>query len=124
MATPLFGEWHGLSMSSQWLFADKKPYVKSKSIVSFHLNRAGRTQHLFLDLGFDYWSERDSIFYGGFDTWNRPIVDLHLKTAVQIKSFRLFYKIDNIFNSRFAYVPGYYMPGLVFRWGFNWLIQG
>ncbi len=124
MVTPLFGEWHGISLSSQWLFSDKKPVIKSTSTLSCHLNRTGSTRHLFVDFGFDYWSRRDSIFYGGIDTWHRPVLDLHARTAVQIKSFRLFYKIDNIFNSKIAYVPGYYMPGLVFRWGFNWLIQG
>lgn len=124
MVTPLFGKWYGLSFSSQWLFSEKKPYIKSKSTLSSHINRKGKTSHLFFDLGFDYWSERDSIHYAGIDTWHRPILDLHLKTAVQIKTFRIFYKVDNIFNSNFAYVPGYYMPGLIFRWGFNWLIQG
>lgn len=124
MVTPLFGKWYGLSLSSQWLFSEKKPYIKSKSILSSHINREGKTLHLFFDLGLDYWSERDSIRYAGIDTWHRPTLDLHLKTAVQIKTFRIFYKVDNILNSNFAYVPGYYMPGLIFRWGFNWLIQG
>ncbi len=122
--TPQFGRWYGLAFSSQWLFSDKKPNVKTKNIVSYHYNREGKSQHLFIDLGYDYWSKREHIFYGGFDKWNRPIHDLYVKTTVQIKTFRLFYKIDNIFNGNFAYLPGYKMPGLVFRWGFNWLIQG
>jgi len=126
MVTPLFGRWYGLSLSSQWLFSEKKPYVKSKNMLSYHINRKGKATHVFLDLGFDYWSKRDSVSltYAGIDTWHRPILDLHLKTAVQIKTFRIFYKVDNLFNSNFAYVPGYRMPGLIFRWGFNWLIQG
>jgi hypothetical protein len=122
--TPTFGKWHGLSFKSQWLFSDKKPYVKSKNKISFHFNRPGKTFHLFLDAGMNYWSIRDELVYAGIDTWNKASFDFNFKTSVQIKTFRLFYKIDNIFNRKIAYVPGYFMPGLVFRYGFNWLIQG
>ncbi len=122
--TPLFGKWHGLSLFSQWQFAQARPFIKSKSILSFHLNREGRTNHLCMDLGVVYWSERNPVDYAGITTWHRSIIDVNLKTTVQIKTFRLFYKIDNLFNKKIAYVPGYFMPGLIFRWGFNWLIQG
>jgi len=125
--SPSFGKWKGFSLLSQLVFSDKKPYIKSKSILSYHANRDGRPQHIILDIGLDYWSERDSLHtgsFGGVSIWHRPIYDLHLKTTVQIKTFRLFYKIDNILNRRIAYLPGYYMPGLVFRWGFNWQFQG
>jgi hypothetical protein len=123
-AAPSFGRWHGLSGISQWMFSEKRPFIKSKSVLSCDINRTGKALHLIFDLGFDYWSEREYLYYGGIDTWNRPIYDLHLKTTAHIKTFRLFYKIDNLFNRKIAYLPGYYMPGLVFRWGFNWLIQG
>jgi hypothetical protein len=73
---------------------------------------------------FDYWSVRDPISYGGIDTWNRELFNLSLKTSVHIQAFNLFYKLDNILNRKYAYVPGYFMPGLTFRWGFGWLIQG
>lgn len=121
---PSFGRWYGLSGISQWVFSEKKPFVKSKSVVSYHINRKGKALNVMVDLGFEYWSGRDSVNYGGIDMWHRPIYDLHLKTTAQIKNFRLFYKIDNIFNRKISYLRGYYMPGLVFRWGFNWLIQG
>jgi len=106
------------------MLSEKRPFIKSKSILSYDINRSGKSLHMIFDLGFDYWSEREYMDYGGIDIWNRPIYDLHLKTTAHIKTFRLFYKIDNLFNRKIAYLPGYYMPGLVFRWGFNWLIQG
>ncbi len=123
-ATPFFGAWKGLTGSSQWMISEKKPYFKSKSHLSYHLKRETKTLQLIFDLGLIYWSERDPIRYGDILTWNRKLFDVSFKTTAEIKSFRLFYKIDNLFNQRIAYVPGYYMPGLTFRWGFNWLIQG
>lgn len=122
--TPIFGRWHGISFSSEWMFADKKPHVKSNSLLSFHITKKHKTQHVFLDFGLNYWSERDSVYYAGYDKWYRSIFDIHMKATIQIKTFRLFYKVDNILNRKIAYVPGSFMPGLVFRWGFNWLIQG
>ena len=122
--TPTFGKWYGLSFMSQWLFSDKKPYIKSKNNISYHFNRPGKTFHLFLDAGMNYWSKRDEFVYAGIDTWNKASINFNFKTSVHIKTFRLFYKIDNIFNRKIAYLPGYFMPGLVFRYGFNWIIQG
>lgn len=121
---PMFGKWKGLSMYSQWLFSNTKPIVKNKSILSYHVHKEGRAYHLIFDLGYHYWSKRDSISFAGESHWHRQIHDVSFKTTLQIKSFRLFYKVDNLFNGNFSYIPGYHMPGLVFRWGFNWLIQG
>jgi hypothetical protein len=122
--TPMFGKWYGLSFLSQWLFSDKEPYIKSKNEISYHFNRPGKTLHLFLDAGMTYWSKRDEFVYAGIENWNKAIFDFSFKTSVQIKTFRLFYKIDNIFNRKISYIPGYFMSGLVFRYGFNWIIQG
>jgi hypothetical protein len=122
--SPFFGRWYGLAVKSSWIFADAKPYVKSSSNISFHSPGGKHRQRLFVDLGFDYWSEREPITYGGIDIWSRPIFDLHTKITVQIKTFRLFYRMDNLLNRKTAYVPGYFLPGLTFRWGFNWLLQG
>lgn len=122
--SPMFARWHGLALSSQWFFSDARPFFKSKNLVSWHVNRPGRATHFIADIGLDYWSERDLENYASSAFWNRSIYDLHLKTTVQIKSFRIFYKIDNILNRNIAYVPGYTLPGLIFRWGFNWQIQG
>lgn len=121
---PLFGRWHGLALSSRWLFSDRMPYVKGRTLFSFQSSLKERRPRLFLDLAFEYWSIRNAVDFAGIDTWNRSIMDLYLKMAVQIKTFRLFYKIDNIFNRKMAFIPGYYMPGLTFRWGFNWAIKG
>lgn len=121
---PFGGTWAGISFASQWFIADKKPYIKSQSLLSTHFNRPGKTLHVLLDVGFDHWSKRENMEYAGIDIWDRPIYNFHLKTTVQVKTFRLFYKIDNIFNRKNAYVPGYFMPGIIFRYGLNWLIQG
>jgi hypothetical protein len=115
VASPLLGRWHGLAAGSSWMFSDTKPY---------HSPGRNRHQRLFLDLTFDYWSEREYVSLGGIDIWNRSLHDLRLKIAFQIKTFRIFYKIDNMLNRKNAYVPGYFLPGITFRWGFNWMLQG
>jgi hypothetical protein len=120
--TPFFGPWHGLSLSSRLILADRKPHVKSLSTLSFSRGSEERGHYLDLDLILRYWSRREPLSYGGIDYWHRPIYDLGLQATVQIQTFRLFYRIDNIFNRQIAYVPGYFLPGLVFRWGFNWMI--
>jgi hypothetical protein len=124
MVAPLFGQWHGFSAASRWMFADKKPYVKARTSLSYQAHPLNWNEHILLDLAYDYWSSRDMIAYGGDNTWSREIDNLSLKTAVQIKTFSLFYKVDNILDRSFAYVPGYRMPGITFRWGFQWLIPG
>ena len=121
---PLFGQWHGLSAASRWMFSDKRPYVKAQTSLSYQAHPINGKEHILLDLVLDYWSTRDTMTYGGASDWNREIYNLYLNSAVQIKTFSLFYKIDNILNRNFAYVPGYRMPGITFRWGFQWLIQG
>ncbi|MBD3393768.1 MAG: hypothetical protein GF418_16675 [Chitinivibrionales bacterium] len=124
VVSPLLGWWHGLAARSSWLFSDTKPYVKSHSTLSFHSPGRGKRQRLFVDLGYDYWTEREYVSLGGIDTWSEPIHDVHMKIAVQIRTFRLYYKIGNMLNRKNAYVPGYFLPGITFRWGFNWMLQG
>jgi hypothetical protein len=126
MVSPLFGEWHGLSAASRWMFSDTRPYKKVQTSLSYKAHPLGGREHILLDLVYDYWSDRDTLTYGSNNNgdWNRKIHNLSLKTAVQIKTFSLFYKIDNILNRNYAYVPGYKMPGITFRWGVQWLLQG
>ena len=124
VASPLFGQWHGLSGASRWMFSDKRPYIKAQTSLSYQAHPLHGKEHILLDLVLDYWGARDTMTYGGRRDWNREIFNLSLRSAVQIKTFSLFYKIDNILNRNFAYVPGYRMPGITFRWGFQWLIQG
>ncbi|MBD3345548.1 MAG: hypothetical protein GF401_10850 [Chitinivibrionales bacterium] len=124
---PVFGKWHGLTFSSRWMISDTKPYTKSQTALTWDIVARGGRQHIILDLALDYWSERGDIRLGSpenRDIWSREIYDLYFKTTVHIKSFRLFYKIDNLLNRQIAYVPGYIMPGITFRWGFSWLIKG
>ena len=121
---PFFGRWRGFTVSSRWMFQDCRPYLKALNSVGFQAHPLGGREHITADLTFDYWSRRDSLYYGGAGDWNREVLDVKLYTAVQIKTFSLFYKIDNILNRNYAYVPGYRMPGMTFRWGFQWLLQG
>jgi hypothetical protein len=121
---PVLGRLLGFALSCRIMVSDKKPYVKSQTILSYEANPLQGKEHIVTDLMFDYWSVRDPISYGGIDTWNRDLFNLSLKTSVHIQAFNLFYKLDNILNRKYAYVPGYFMPGITFRWGFGWLIQG
>lgn len=122
--TPSFGEWKGISLSSSWSLSDTKPYLKSTSRIDFHINKENRTRHFYTTFYVNYWSARDKFEYAGRDNWHRPVYDVGTKLTAEIKSFRLFMKIDNLLNRNNSYVPGYYMPGVIIRWGFSWTITG
>ena len=112
-----------LNFNSKLLISEKKPYIKSHSELTLSAHPMHTAELVDLVLGFDYWSQRDTVTYAGTSDWNRAIYNLNLEVAAQIKTFRLFYKIDNLLNQKYAYIPGYYMPGITFRWGINWFIQ-
>jgi hypothetical protein len=120
---PSLGRFYGLAVYGRWLLSDTKPYHRANGVVSYVVTTSGGSQHIGLDVAVDYWSPRERRSYGGIDIWHRTIFNLSGKAFVQIRSFRLFYKVDNILNRKYAYVPGYFMPGLTFRWGFNWYFQ-
>ena len=122
LAAPMFTGWHGLSLTSRWIFSNSRPTITSQTILSLRTHPL--KEHIMLDLIFDFWSKRDDTNYGGISAWNREIYNLSLRTTLQVKSFCLYSKIDNILNRKYAYVPGYWMPGLTFRWGFHWFIPG
>jgi hypothetical protein len=124
MLTPLFGRVHGFALSSRMMLSDRRPSIKSQTSLSYQADPIFGKEHITADLVYDYWSGRETLTYAGISTWNREINNLSLVTGVHIQGFCLFYKIDNILNRKFAYVPGYFMPGITFRWGFQWLIPG
>jgi len=124
MIAPMVGRVGGFALSSRLLLSDTKPFVKSQTVVNYETNRVFGREHIVSELILDYWSNRDTLTWGGINLWNRDIVSLSLHTSVHINNFSLFYKIDNILNRSYAYVPGYFMPGMTFRWGFQWLING
>ncbi len=53
-----------------------------------------------------------------------PFWDISLKFTIQIKDFRLFYKINNLFDSRIKYYEPYPVPGLNFLYGVRWTLKG
>ena len=115
--------WNGLKFGTSAMLSDSKPFIKSHTELSYAAHPAHTHEYIDMKLSLDYWSERDTIYFAGFDDWNNPVCNLSFEIAAHIKSFRLFYKIDNLLNFKYAYVPGYYSSGLTFRWGFNWFIQ-
>jgi hypothetical protein len=123
LAAPYFGPWHGLTVTSRGLFTDSKPFVKAQASVSYTGNPRNTGEYIDLRLRFDYWSRRDTLLFAGIGDWNRELYDLGLEIAVQVKTFRFFSKIDNILNRSIAYVPGYLLPGINFRWGITWFLQ-
>ncbi len=124
MIAPDIGKVLDFTLNSRWMISDKKPYFKSQSALSYQANPIFGSEIITADLLFDYWSARDTVTYAGNSEWNREIFNLSLVTTVQIHGFSLFYKIDNILNRKLAYIPGYFMPGITFRWGFQWLLGG
>lgn len=120
---PGLGEWNGLSLRTSAMISDCKPYLKTSTALSYTVHPVSTREYIRALLSFDYWSEREPVMFAGYSDWNVPICNLNVELSAHIRSFRLFYKIDNLLNRRFAYIPGYYSPGLTFRWGFNWFIQ-
>jgi hypothetical protein len=123
IAAPELGPWHGLSIMSRTLISDSRPVLKSQTVLSCAAHLAETREYIDVRLGFDYWSARDSIAFAGLYEWNRPVCNASLELAVHVISFRFFGKIDNLLNRKYAYVPGYFSPGVTFRWGFNWFLQ-
>jgi len=120
---PWASRYRGFSLLSRAIITDTKPYLKASANLSYTVQPRGMAHTFETELGFDYWSERDPFLFAGHTGWNEPIYDVNLKVTAHIRTFRLFYKIDNLLNLRQAYVPGYFSPGLTFRWGLNWFIQ-
>jgi len=116
----------GFAMLSRVIITDTKPFVKASASLSHVAHPAGMEHTFETEIGFDYWSENEaSAYYGtaaGYYGWNDPIFDLNLKITAHIKTFRLFYKVDNLLNRKQSYVPGYFSPGITFRWGLNWFL--
>jgi hypothetical protein len=52
-----------------------------------------------------------------------PFWDVSLKLAVQIRKFRLFYRINNIGDRPRTYFAPYDLPGLHFMWGVHWMLS-
>jgi hypothetical protein len=122
IVAPWFSRYRGVSLLSRAMITDAKPYLKASAHLSYLLQPRGMAYTFETEVGFDYWSGRDPVIFAGHYGWNSPIYDLNAKVTAHIKTFRLFYKVDNILNVRQAYVPGYFSPGVTFRWGINWFI--
>jgi hypothetical protein len=120
--SPWMSRWNGFSLLSRTFVTDTKPSIKTSAALSYIIQPRGMSHTFETELGFDYWSERDPITFAGHTGWNDPIYDLNLKLTAHIRTFRLFWKVDNLLNTRYAYVPGYFSPGLTFRWGINWFL--
>lgn len=113
-----------VNITGKLTFSDTKPHIKNSNRISFHINRYKATRHFYIDLFNTFWSEREPVTFGGVTGWNKPVNDIGIKLTAEIKSFRLFYKMENLINRNNSYVPGYEMPGFIIRWGFNWTITG
>ncbi|MBN1760413.1 MAG: hypothetical protein JW863_18945 [Chitinispirillaceae bacterium] len=120
---PEFGRWNGMGISSRLLLSDTRPFVKLQGALSLLVFPKLTNEAFDIRLECNYWSEREPTVFADLSDWNRPVVDVNFIATAHIKSFRLVYKIDNLLNHDFSYVPGYYAPGITFRWGFSWFIQ-
>ncbi|MCL2182179.1 MAG: hypothetical protein FWB85_01750 [Chitinispirillia bacterium] len=121
---PWMSRYRGLSLLSRAIITDTKPYIKAAAALSYLIQPQGMAYTFEPGIGFDYWSGRAPVIFAGHtEEWRRPVYDLNVKVTVHIREFRLFYKIDNLLNIKQAYIPGYFSPGLTFRWGLNWFIQ-
>ena len=129
------GEIGNFSLFTNWLLSDESPRIKSYSGLRFHFNADSQVRRFYLDAFYNYWSKKSKYtgvsiddgqysYLGGYAHWARPIHDISFKLTAEIHTFRIFWKIDNFLNRTNSYVPGYIMPGLIFRWGFSWNVLG
>ncbi|KMQ52888.1 peptidyl-prolyl cis-trans isomerase [Chitinispirillum alkaliphilum] len=114
---------NNFSLSTRALISDTKPHVKASGTASFIFNPEQTSAFFESKLSFDYWSKQESVTFAGLDVWSSPIYNLNLSLSAHIQTFRLFYKVDNLLNRKHAWVPGYFSPGVTFRWGINWYLQ-
>jgi hypothetical protein len=127
LVAPMIGRIGGCALMYRCIITDTRPFIKSQTQFSYDAQLRNGREHVLFDLLADYWSTRDRRSVGDprlWLRWERPVIDLSFKTSVQIQEFSLFLKADNLLNRSYAWVPGYVMPGLTFRWGFEWLIGG
>ena len=127
LVAPMIGRIGGCALMYRCMLTDTRPFIKSQTQFSYDVRLRNGREHVLCDLLVDYWSARDRRSVGDprlWLRWERPVIDLSFKTSVQIQEFSLFLKADNLLNRSYAWVPGYVMPGLTFRWGFGWLIGG
>jgi hypothetical protein len=123
LVAPRLGPWRGITVSSRTFISNARPFVRTRGLLQFTAHPAGTEEHIDIDLWCDYWSGRDPVSFAGESDWNRPVLDVGTEVAVHVSAFRFFGKIDNLLNRKFAYIPGYYSPGLTFRWGIGWYLQ-
>jgi hypothetical protein len=127
LLAPMIGRFGGCALMYRCFISDARPYIKSQTQFSYDARLRDGREHVLFDLLADYWSARDRRSVGDprlWLRWERPVIDVSFKTSVQIQEFSLFLKADNLLNRSYAWVPGYVMPGLTFRWGFEWFIGG
>ncbi len=120
---PAFLQSEQLAFYANAMISDSKPYIKAFGKITYTAHPFNTSEFVDVSLYAHYWSERKFIEFAGKTNWNKPLLHPGLEVAAHIKTFRLYYKVDNFLNRQFAYVPGYYNPGITFRWGFNWFIQ-
>jgi hypothetical protein len=123
LAAPSLGPWHAVSISSRTMISNRRPVVKTHAVLSCIAHPAETREYFDFRLGFDYWSPRDPMVFAGLYDWNYPIYNVSFELAAHVISFRFFGKIDNLLDRKYAYVPGYYTPGVTFRWGICWFLQ-
>jgi hypothetical protein len=119
---PSFTPSENVTFSINTMISERKPYVKAFGKLMYTVHPFSTSEFIDASLYLNYWSERDPISFAGKTNWNKPVIHPGLEITAHIKTFRLFYKVDNLLNREFAYVPGYYSRGITFRWGFNWFI--
>jgi hypothetical protein len=120
---PAFLQSEKLAFYAQAMISDCKPYIKAFGKITYTSHPFNTSEFIDVSLYATYWSEREYVEFAGKTNWNKPVLHPGLEIAAHIKTFRLYYKVDNFLNREFAYVPGYYNPGITFRWGLNWFIQ-
>ena len=123
LLAPSFGPWHGFTLQDRAMLTDSRPTIKNEASLSFLNHPEDTREYIDAKISYVYWSHRDNITYAGDAAWSREVNDLDFELAAHVRTFRFFAKIDNLLDRKLDYVPGYYSPGLTFRWGIAWYLQ-
>jgi hypothetical protein len=113
-----------LLLTHDTYLSNTAPHIRNLGGLRLVFTPPSRHRTVYTDLMYAYWSKRTHHSFFDSRDWNKEIIHISAKFAAEIKTFRFYLKADNILNRNHAYVTGYEMPGITFRWGFSWSIKG
>jgi len=116
----------GFDLLASATYANSQPHFTTSSQLQWSKllidNEYSIGAHLQFKTVSAFSSDIDSAQSIHWTYYQFPPREVALKFWSQIRSFRIFLKVDNALNRKYHYIPGYPSPGITFRWGLHWFI--